>query len=313
MLTVIAIQSGQLDAFARVGDHPLGVDGFANAVRDLWASGESRPEWCFVVEENGKWIGRVGYTGSDLTPHELGMMGLHIPWRGDYLAAGIPLLRESLRAMRASGRTHLERRLSSISDFVSEQRALLEKIGLPLAQEKIALSRVDSKPPMTGPEHLSFRSLEDVGEQAFVDAVRRVTDGTLDRIDQAERNIMGHAEHARVYLHFLKIADCQPGWWQLGYAPDGALVGLVIPQSFGDGIGAINYIGVVPQQRGKGYGYELLLKGTAIMQHAGLREMIADVDVLNPPMIRAFEQVGYVHKVETQFVYFGEIALLTDA
>jgi hypothetical protein len=62
---------------------------YTDQIADLYASGESRPEWCFVVEDGRDRLGRVGFrvspTTSDvawlgtLPENELSAFGLHLP------------------------------------------------------------------------------------------------------------------------------------------------------------------------------------------------------------------------------------------
>src|SRR5258708_1402877 len=121
-MSIRPIAQSELDIFARIGEHPLGPEGLAKAIKETWDSGESRPAWCFIAEQDGKAVGRVGYTGDDLTPHELGMMTFYVPWGDDSNGIGVSLLRESLRQMRAFGWTHIERRVTSDSDHAADQR-----------------------------------------------------------------------------------------------------------------------------------------------------------------------------------------------
>jgi hypothetical protein len=56
MLRVRSIQT--VEEFGRWPGDP---DDYPNQVLGLWEAGESRPEWCFVLEEHGERIGRIGY------------------------------------------------------------------------------------------------------------------------------------------------------------------------------------------------------------------------------------------------------------
>jgi len=55
----------------------------------------------------------------------------------------------------------------------------------------------------------------------------------------------------------------------------------------------LGYIGVVPEQRGQGYSYDLLAHGTAMLHTAGITTIRADADVGNVPMAKAFRRAGY--------------------
>ena len=56
----------------------------------------------------------------------------------------------------------------------------------------------------------------------------------------------------------------------------------------------INFIGVVPEHRGRGYVDDLLAEGTAALHAAGAERVRADTDTRNLPMALAFRRAGYV-------------------
>jgi ribosomal protein S18 acetylase RimI-like enzyme len=305
-MNVRAISADELTLFACIGEHPLGADGLANAIHKSWDDGECHPEWCFVVEQDGQLVGRLGYEGTVLTPHELTLIALWLPWDADYLNPGIPLIQESLRAMFAFGWSYIERRIHSNREHAQAEQILLLKSGIPLAQEKGAYTlKVTDLTPV--PNRLIFRSTVEVGFDAIPNTIAQIMDGTLDRVDAIERDVMGNSAHANIYTTILKMIDDRPEWWHLAYTHSGDLVGVIIPQGFGAGIGCINFIGVVPGQRGHGYANDLLAKGTSILQAAGLTEIIADVDDQNIPMRTIFERAGYKRQSGTLSVFLGSI------
>ena len=85
----------------------------------------------------------------------------------------------------------------------------------------------------------------------------------------------------------------EPRLWKLAYTAAGAFAGLVAPLKMWGDIGTLGYIGVVPEQRGKGYGMVLLQQGHADLHLEGVQRVIADTDALNLPMQRTFEKAGY--------------------
>jgi len=111
-------------------------------------------------------------------------------------------------------------------------------------------------------------------------------------------NIAKHGLDAagRGYMAVLKDLEFLPDQWQLGYLHDGRLCGLVVPQRIVNNEGSISYIGVVPELRGSGHGFDLLLKGTALLQCRGLKTVVAETDVENVPMHGALEKAGYKHQ-----------------
>lgn len=76
----------------------------------------------------------------------------------------------------------------------------------------------------------------------------------------------------------------------------GEFVGLVVSQKFSEDRGSINYIGVTPAQRGKGYVNDLLCEGSRLMIEDGIHNLIADIDIQNYPLEKALELLGYQYK-----------------
>lgn len=253
---------------------------------------ESCPEWCFVALENRKVVARVGFWAlpSIITTFHVGW--LELPWDEPRFRAGAELWREVLPKIRDFGATHIESAIDSDDECHQQRVRFYESIGLPLIQEKqeyvwrlgigISESRLG----------LVFRSLKEVGTDAFLRAIERVTRGTLDREDQLD--LEGKPESAaESYFGILKDIDYTPERWLLAFTPGGALVGLAAPQMLNDTVGAINYIGVVPERRGQGYVNDLLNKGTTLLREAGARQVIASIDLLNAPMIAAATRAGF--------------------
>jgi ribosomal protein S18 acetylase RimI-like enzyme len=134
--------------------------------------------------------------------------------------------------------------------------------------------------------------LDEVGEEEFVGAIERVSEGTLDREIQDERDEFGPAEAARQFFELERKLEYDPAWCRLAYGPDGGLVGLVMPAR-NPTSAVINFIGVVPEHRGRRYVDDLLAEGTAALHAAGAEYVRADTDTRNLPMTAAVGRAGY--------------------
>jgi RimJ/RimL family protein N-acetyltransferase len=55
----------------------------------------------------------------------------------------------------------------------------------------------------------------------------------------------------------------------------------------------IAYVGVVPDQRGRGLAPELVRRGTERLLESGATEIRSDCDQDNVGMVKAFERAGY--------------------
>ena len=125
-----------------------------------------------------------------------------------------------------------------------------------------------------------------------------VSEGTLDREIRGERERVGAYRAAREFFEDARRVKHDPAWWRLAYAPNGELVGLMMPAE-PPGFLTIFYVGVVPRMRGQGYVDDLLSAGTARLLEARRgdgndKPLRADTDVANEPMAAAFERAGWV-------------------
>jgi RimJ/RimL family protein N-acetyltransferase len=131
-----------------------------------------------------------------------------------------------------------------------------------------------------------------VDEANLLDVLERVNVGTLDAYARRDIERHGPAVAARRQLEDMDWMPAPREWWRLAYTTDGALVGVVMPsrnyQAF-----VIAYVGVVPEQRGRGHVGGLLAEATAFLVGEGAERIVADTDTGNRPMAAAFERAGY--------------------
>lgn len=299
-MKIRAITANEIEAFAMIKNSKSRLK---QTLLNMWKDNESYPEWCFVVEKDEKFIARVAYWAFTSSPNEIKILGLLLPWDDDSLSIGVELLQESLKQMQAKGATDVEVHIYSDSTTFLEKRVeLLKQVGFELMQEKQNYISEQINETIIIPNRLVFRTLAEMSNEIFTDAIKRVTVGTLDKADSLELKNLGAEKAALNYFNILKDIDYRPNWWYLAYDSDGALVGLVVPQKFSKKEGAINYIGVVPDYRGQGYVHDLLAKGTSILKNDGIEHVIAEIDVNNIPLENALSRAGY-KKRQTMWIY----------
>lgn len=280
---------------------PGGPDDYTATVAELWASGASRPEWCFVLEDGSGQVGRVGFrispTTSDprwlgsLPPDELSLFGLELPWDDGYLSLGRRLLGEAAAVVDGAVPEVLEVRIiNELHDHSEARRHLAEGIGMTVFAEKQGFEWIDDGKPVAASERLEFRSVADIGLDAYRKLMAPCGSGTLDRNDRYYWEGCGADNWAAQMTVYLEEADMP--MWLVGYC-DTTAVGYIAVARDDDWGSTIVHVGVVPDQRGNGYIHDLLSAGTAAAQQAGLGAMLSDVDVLNRPMTNAMVRAGH--------------------
>ncbi len=293
---------GDLDLFidaAGFPDHRADVEQYLDR---MFAAGSMRPEWCFVAEEAGRPVGRVAFWTLPGMEEPFALVLLDLDWEDKFMDVGTGLLGDVLDRARALGAAEIEHVVDDppirpqFQHHPQRRTELLDRIGFSFRRETGRFERRGDEPPAV-PERLSFRTLREVGEDAFVEAMKQVSEGTLDREIHEERERLGGERAAREFFEDAQRVRYEPSWWQLAYTSDGQLAGLVMPAE-PPGFLTIFYIGVVPGMRGRGYVDDLLAAGTATLLDARKKDgndkaLLTDTDVANGPMAAAFERAGW--------------------
>jgi hypothetical protein len=296
-MVIRPIRRDELAAFAAFSDQAERNAALATFLDNWLAGGQTRLDWLIVAEDNGAFVGRVAYTTERGLAHPHYMVFFDVPWEHPAFGLQDELFQRSLALVGGDRISQLEYYLDTPSERVPNPDALtaaLNRFGFALTLERVRIEWTSTSTLPEPAHRFVFRTLEEVGDEAFIAAMARVSEGTLDshmRQRCAEIGTLAEAcEHFQDEQRFQ--AHWEPQWWQLAYTEEGQLVGLVMPAE-NTSWPNIGYIGVVPEQRGHGYVDELIIRGTRTMQVAGATRVIADTDVGNVPMADAFRRCGY--------------------
>ncbi len=274
--------------------------GYRDQIAADFAAGESRPEWCFVLEEDGARIGRLQLLVEQvpepgacpgLPGAELFGVGLDLPWEGDYVEAGSRLLAAALTATRGEVPDLFQFRVNAeVHPHPELRNELARAWGMTLLQEKQGVWWEDGGTPIDVPGRLGYRTIADVGPDAYAAVMGRCQEGTIDRNDRYYWGACGPEGWGRVMVSFARDEDA--AMWLLAHRHDEP-VGYVAVTAVEDWGSTIAHIGVLPAHRGNGYVDDLLAAGMAAARRCGIRSMLSDCDVLNEPMAAAFRRAGH--------------------
>lgn len=295
------ISTDEISAFAALTTIPEHRPSTQEYFERMLLHGVLHTELCFVAEEAGQFLGRLAYWTNPKTGIPTDLFLFDAPWQQHNQTIGSELVRQTLPIVRSLGAQHIGYVLDTPAQapqwqsFPSQRRGLLRSLGFALVRETNRFGCDTSVVPhVITPVHLNFKSFTQVGTAVFVHAIEQVSVETRDTTIQQQRATLGSVQAAHEMLHILQGMRYEQDWWQLAYTPNDELVGLVMLTA-NVSSGTIGYIGVVPRQRGRGYSHELLTRGTALLQTAGVTTIYADADVTNIPMAKAFQHVGYTH------------------
>jgi RimJ/RimL family protein N-acetyltransferase len=262
----------------------------------LVAAGCTRPEWWVVRFDGDAPVARAALWALPGGVVPTNIVLIETDWADDALAAGRELMTAVHERAVVLGAGSLEHTIDSpavpaqYQEHPEARVRLLEESGYVLLRDGLRWLLASPTPQDESP--LRFRSLPEVGEEAFVDAIAASFEGTAD--SELQHDIADHGVRgaARQYLHDHQALDHRPEWFELGYAEDGALAGVIMgarnPTS-----AVIAYVGVVPGQRGRGFAAPLVRRGTERLLAAGAREIRGDCDRENVAMAKAFQRAGY--------------------
>ncbi|MBW4570737.1 MAG: hypothetical protein KME31_22750 [Tolypothrix carrinoi HA7290-LM1] len=175
----------ELAAFASLSDRIDANKRFLSYLTNMWASGYIRPEWCFVAESAGKFIGRIVYWSLPSLLKPVIVDILEVPWSENYIEVGTNLLQQSLAQLHFQSGDSIDYELDSpSSDFTSLHKRieLFEHFGFSLSRETIRFEWKDIQTEIASSNRLMFRSLDQVGDDAFI-RLRRKAEGRGQRAE----------------------------------------------------------------------------------------------------------------------------------
>ncbi|MET7733475.1 GNAT family N-acetyltransferase [Streptomyces sp. NPDC005402] len=259
------------------------------AARDAHRLTRHRPDWKRVALRDGKVVARGAWWGGpdDTAP-------LNINWfdvaEGEE-EAGAELLRtapwqvELEMNLPAGWREDPGLRAAAEARFTAVQKA-----GYELLVERFLYRWTPEHGLPERPGRLEFRPEPD--DAVFFDLLRRIHSATLDAHALKAVAEGGLDQAAQEELDFFHWCPSPREWWQIAHSGQGEVAGIHIPVHNPSGP-CIGFIGVVPEQRGHGYAYDLLAECTHHLVERGAEFVSAATDRGNFPMAANFAKAGY--------------------
>ncbi|MFB9238930.1 GNAT family N-acetyltransferase [Plantactinospora siamensis] len=274
--------------------HSLPDPGLAGraAFGDPYRIADYRPEWTWVALRDGVVLARAAWWGGpddeqplaldhfDLTNRDAAIELLRTaPFRTEHELRVPPGWRD-VPALRAAGQARLD------AATAAGMSVLVERYRYRWTPECGVPGR---------PGRLEFRPEPDDG--VILDVLRRITEGSLDAHSRRVAAEAGIEAAAKEDFDLLAWLPSPRDWWLLAYTPAGELVGITVPAAnHADPI--VAFVGVLPEQRGHGYAYELLVEATHRLVATGADRIVAATDQTNHPMAAAFARAGYPVEME---------------
>lgn len=281
----------------------------AGQFRSGLATGSFRPAWIWLATDGGRCLVCALWWGSASGEHPLALDCLAAaptdgteagPPGADLATLAGSLLDAAHQQFRSGGMRSLPayhlmlpprwQEDATTRAQASWRRAAAAHAGLRSELERLRFEWTPDAGLPVRSARLRLRPEPD--DEVFIEAFRRVAEGSLDATTAAGVLAKGADRQARDELAIYRGMPGDRSWWRLAYTPDGRLAGLAIP-SRNDKGPVVGYLGVVPELRGHGYAGDLLAEITGFLAGQGAERIRADTDVGNRPMAAAFERAGY--------------------
>ncbi|MFF7355976.1 MULTISPECIES: GNAT family N-acetyltransferase [Streptomyces] len=258
--------------------------------RDRHRQTRYRPDWQRIAVRDGRTVARAAWWGRPEDPEPLLINWFDVaegeeeagaallrtaPWPTDELELDLPAGWRSEARQRAA----------------TDVRAAAARAAgyTPLVERFVYRWTADRGVPER-PGRLLFTAEPD--DTVFFDLLRRIHSVTLDAHARRAIEQGGPDRAAQQELDVFHWFPSPRAWWQIARTPEGETVGVHIPAHNPSGP-CVGFIGVVPEQRGRGYAYDLLAECTHFLVAQGAEFIAAATDRTNLPMAAHFTAAGY--------------------
>jgi ribosomal protein S18 acetylase RimI-like enzyme len=306
MTTYIRCASS-IEAFAAVATSPEHVADTAQYVQRLFDTKCSRPEWCFVAEQAGKAVARIALWSLPEHDTPLDFVLFNAPWdenhnaHDDVATQLLAYVEQFFVATGAKAMGHCQdtppREPQWQTNEVARQQCL-ERAGFHIARHTMRYRLQDASIALALSNRLNLIALTETDDRALLPLVAQVAAASHDQLDREGCARLGARDHARELIADLREMRVDDGWWRIAHernadGTSGAAIGFILPTASAD-MGTIGYAGVLPEHRGKGYVDVLIAHATQALQAAKFPRIVADTDLSNKPMAKAFERNGWI-------------------
>lgn len=259
-----------------------------------------RPEWAWrAVATSGDVLGFIAAWG----PHEG-----PFPWiidfhdvRPDRVDVGAALYRRAIEDLRRWGMPEpVELIVFTPADddppSVGGVPPIIEAAAgagyeILVVRRRFELDTETSLPARLATE-LRFDPIAGSGDERLVPTMAAILDGSLDAHHVRDLARMSVADVAVAETSLILDVEGAEAV-HVVVDPDGVSVGLAVAGSWGNGRGAVAFVGVVAEHRGKGYGAQITSATLHTLADNGVRTVVGETDVPNAPMTNAFIGAGF--------------------
>lgn len=268
-------------------------------VREDFVAGRMRPEWSWVLEDEGRLVGRALWWGrGNSAPSALDALDV-LPELDDPRSAAVELLRGGHADFAVLGeRLPPPYTVQLPRDWRDDAQAMraatwrceaASDVGLTRSLERLQYAWTPDSGIPARSTRVAFRQGSD---DDFVELFREAARGSLDIETRQALETMDEIDQARDDVAFYESCPGERDWWRVATDAEGVPVGFIVPSAtpYHRNVG---YLGVLPAHRGQGLVDDLLAEVTWFHAGAGAERITATTDLTNLPMAAAFDRAAY--------------------
>lgn len=289
-LVVRPLVAGEEELFLSLTEPALvGIQSVGRDYRELIALNQYRPEWTWVALRGDRVVARAAWWGApdEDTPKALDWLDFD---DGESAAAVDILTKAAIDAQYCLVLPPHWRDDPAARKAGEGRIEVAERAGMRKFVERLRYTWTPTDGLPDRPGRLRFEPEPD--DEKVRDVLRRIAEGSLDAHHRRAIARGGPDAVAQEELDFLHWLPSPREWWRLAYTMDGSPVGLTVPGKNYNSA-TIGIVGVVPEQRGHGYAFDLLVEATHLLVEAGAAQVTAETDLANKPMAATFARAGY--------------------
>jgi ribosomal protein S18 acetylase RimI-like enzyme len=295
VIDVATADESSLDTFLAVSAGSRYQPQLEAYLASLLEQGTTRPGWCLVGRRSGAPVSRAALWAPPGRAVPTDFVLVDADWDEDGLASAHALqsrLHELARELGADALSHHvddPPAAPQYQEHAESRIRLLEESGYTLLRDGLRWRFRGKAEPAAS---LTFRTLAEVGDEAFVAAIASTYEDTRDSWLMRSMQEHGPLGAARADFTDAQEIEHEPEWWELAYTDGGELAGVIMAAK-NPSSAVIWYVGVVPEARGRGLATQLVRRGTERLLAAGSDEIRGDCDRDNVGMVKGFERAGY--------------------
>ena len=145
------VGNDELELFVEAAGLPDHQREIRQYLKNMFAAGSMRPEWCFLAEEGDRPVGRVAFWTLPGMEEPFALVLLDVDWEGDYAAVATRLLEGMLDEARALGAEEIEHVVDDppirpqFQHHAERRIELLESVGFSLRRETSRFERRETE------------------------------------------------------------------------------------------------------------------------------------------------------------------------